>query len=156
MVGPPGAEIFLDKYGRVKVQFHWDRHGKNNVDSSCWIRVAQVWAGKRWGAFFWPRIGHEVVVVFEEGDPDRPLIIGSVYNAQNMPPMELPSAHTLGGIKSCIFTGSPGANFNAILFHDRPGEEYVHIHSEKHEMSNSETNRYQYVKKAQFNFHGDF
>ena len=81
MVGPAGEEIFCDKYGRVKVQFHWDREGKMNGDNSCWLRVAQAWAGKGWGAFFWPRIGHEVVVVFEEGDPDQPLIVGSVYNA---------------------------------------------------------------------------
>ena len=85
VTGPPGEEIFVDKYGRVKVQFHWDREGKMNADSSCWLRVAQVWAGNSWGAFFWPRIGHEVVVLFEEGDPDKPLIVGSVYNAKNMP-----------------------------------------------------------------------
>ena len=72
VTGPPGEEIFVDKYGRVKVQFHWDREGKKNADSSCWLRVAQVWAGKGWGAFFWPRIGHEVVIIFEEGDPDQP------------------------------------------------------------------------------------
>jgi type VI secretion system secreted protein VgrG len=90
IVGPRGEELFCDKYGRVKVQFHWNREGKKDANSSCWLRVAQVWAGKGWGAFFWPRIGHEVVVVFEEGDPDQPLIIGSVYNAQNMPPFQLP------------------------------------------------------------------
>ncbi len=156
VVGPPGAEIFVDKYGRVKVQFHWDRQGKNHPDSSCWVRVAQVWAGKTWGAFFWPRIGHEVVVAFEEGDPDQPLIVGSVYNAQNMPPLELPADRMLGGIKSCIFGGNPGVQFNAIIFHDRPGEEYVQVHSEKHEMANSEKNRFHYVHAAQYNFNGDF
>jgi len=86
VVGPKGEEIFCDQYGRVKVQFHWDRLGKNDANSSCWVRVAQIWAGKGWGAFFWPRIGHEVVVSFEEGNIDRPLIIGSVYNSANMPP----------------------------------------------------------------------
>ncbi|TMQ32333.1 MAG: type VI secretion system tip protein VgrG, partial [Planctomycetota bacterium] len=86
VVGPAGEEIFTDKYGRVKVQFHWDREGKNNADSSCWVRVAQVWAGKRWGASFWPRIGQEVIVAFQEGDPDQPIIVGSVYNADQMPP----------------------------------------------------------------------
>ena len=86
VVGPPGEEIFTDKYGRVKVQFHWDREGKNDDDSSCWIRVAQPLAGRRWGASFWPRIGQEVIVDFLEGDPDRPIIVGSVYNADQMPP----------------------------------------------------------------------
>ncbi|MGB9178284.1 MAG: type VI secretion system tip protein TssI/VgrG, partial [Pyrinomonadaceae bacterium] len=81
VVGPAGEEIFTDKYGRVKVQFHWDREGKNDADSSCWVRVGQFWAGKRWGAFFWPRIGQEVIVDYLEGDPDQPIIVGSVYNA---------------------------------------------------------------------------
>ena len=89
VVGPAGEEIFCDKYGRVKVQFNWDRAGKKDANSSCWLRVAQVWAGNGWGAFFWPRVGHEVVVTFEEGDPDQPVIIGSVYNAENMPPLAL-------------------------------------------------------------------
>jgi type VI secretion system secreted protein VgrG len=156
VVGPAKEEIFCDKYGRVKVQFHWDRDGKNDAESSCWVRVAQVWAGKGWGAFFWPRIGHEVVVIFEEGDPDRPLIVGSVYNAENMPPIQLPAENTLAGFKSCIFTGSPGSHFNALIFHDTPGLEYVQVHSEKYEMSNSERNRFQYTHQAQFNFHGNF
>jgi type VI secretion system secreted protein VgrG len=156
VVGPLGSEIFVDKYGRVKVQFHWDREGKQNADSSCWLRVAQIWAGNRWGAFFWPRVGHEVVVAFEEGDPDQPIIIGSVYNAKNMPAMVMPSDRMLGGIKSCIFTGQPGVNFNALIFYDGPGQEHVHLHSERSEMSNSETNKFHYVHKAQFKFHGDF
>jgi type VI secretion system secreted protein VgrG len=156
VVGPLGSEIFVDKYGRVKVQFHWDREGKHDADSSCWVRVAQLWAGKGWGAFFWPRVGHEVVVAFEEGDPDQPIVVGSVYNAQNMPPLDLPADSMLGGIKSCIFTGNPGAHFNAVIFHDKPGHEYVQVHSEKHEMCNSETNRFHYVHRAQFNFHGTF
>jgi type VI secretion system secreted protein VgrG len=156
VVGPVSKEIFCDKYGRVKLQFHWDRHGKNDADSSCWVRVAQVWAGKGWGAFFWPRIGHEVVVIFEEGDPDQPLIVGSVYNAENMPPIDLPAENTLAGFKSCIFTGNPGSHFNALIFHDTPGLEYVQVHSEKYEMCNSERNRFNYVQQAQFSFHGNF
>jgi type VI secretion system secreted protein VgrG len=119
VVGPPGEEIFCDKYGRVKVQFHWDREGKKDANSSCWIRVAQAWAGKGWGAFFWPRIGHEVVVVFEEGDPDQPLIVGSVYNAQNMPPFELPQRNNLTGFKSASVRGAPDKNFNGIVFDDK-------------------------------------
>src|SRR6185369_5975679 len=94
VVGPSGEEIYTDKYGRVKVQFHWDREGKNDADSSCWVRVATPWAGKQWGIVHIPRIGQEVVVDFLEGHPDRPLIIGSVYNADQMPPYVLPNYKT--------------------------------------------------------------
>jgi type VI secretion system secreted protein VgrG len=132
VVGPAGEEIFCDKYGRVKVQFHWDREGKKDANSSCWLRVAQVWAGKGWGAFFWPRIGHEVVVTFEEGDPDQPLIIGSVYNAENMPAFALPALKELGGIKSASVRGTAGQNFNGILMYDEKGHEHVAVHSERH------------------------
>ncbi len=132
VVGPPGEEIFVDKYGRIKVQFHWDREGKMNADSSCWIRVAQVWAGKGWGGFFWPRIGHEVVVTFEEGDPDQPLVVGSVYNAENMPPFKLPLRKKLGGIKSATLKGSSSDNFNGIVFFDEKGHEHLSLHSERH------------------------
>jgi type VI secretion system secreted protein VgrG len=132
VVGPEGEEIFCDKYGRVKVQFHWDREGKKDANSSCWLRVAQVWAGKGWGAFFWPRIGHEAVVIFEEGDPDQPLIIGSVYNAENMPPFKLPLRKKLGGIKSASVSGTSSENFNGIVFFDEKGHEHTSIHSERH------------------------
>jgi type VI secretion system VgrG family protein len=132
VAGPRGEDIFCDKYGRVKVQFHWDREGKNDADSSCWLRVAQVWAGKRWGAFFWPRIGHEVVVAFEEGDPDQPMIVGSVYNAENMPPLALPRTNMLCGIKSASVRGNANENFNAITFVDVKGKEHLAIHSERH------------------------
>jgi type VI secretion system secreted protein VgrG len=99
VVGPPGEIIFCDKYGRIKVQFHWDRHGKNDADSSCWIRVSNNWGGAGWGGMFLPHVGHEVIVDFEEGDPDRPLITGRVYNAQCMPPMELPKHKTCSAIR---------------------------------------------------------
>ena len=138
VAGPRGEDIFCDKYGRVKVQFHWDREGKNNADSSCWLRVAQVWAGKRWGAFFWPRIGHEVVVAFEEGDPDQPMIVGSVYNAENMPPLALPRTNMLCGIKSASVRGNANENFNAITFVDVKGQEHLAIHSERHMVLNAE------------------
>jgi type VI secretion system secreted protein VgrG len=134
VVGPAGEEIWVDKYGRVKVQFHWDREGKMNADSSCWLRVAQVWAGKGWGAFFWPRIGHEVVVIFEEGDPDQPLIIGSVYNADNMPWFALPLYKQYGGFKSESVRGAAKQNYNGIVFNDEKGQEHLSIHSE-HNMS---------------------
>jgi type VI secretion system secreted protein VgrG len=86
VVGPGGDEIYTDKYSRVKVQFHWDRYGKKDENSSCWIRVASPWAGKAWGTISTPRIGQEVVVDFLEGDPDQPIITGRVYNAEQMPP----------------------------------------------------------------------
>jgi type VI secretion system secreted protein VgrG len=97
VVGPPGEEIFTDKYGRVKVQFHWDREGKMDPDSSCWIRVATLWAGKQWGMIHIPRTGQEVLVDFLEGDPDQPVIVGSVYNADMMPPYTLPANKTQSG-----------------------------------------------------------
>jgi type VI secretion system secreted protein VgrG len=141
VVGPAGQEIFCDKYGRIKVQFHWDRQGKNDANSSCWIRVAQVWAGKGWGAFFWPRIGHEVVVVFEDGDPDQPLIVGSVYNAVNMPPFALPLKNMLGGLKSSSVRGQAQENYNGIVFDDEKGKEHLSIHSERHLSLNSELDK---------------
>jgi type VI secretion system secreted protein VgrG len=141
VTGPPGEEIFVDKYGRVKVQFHWDREGKKNADSSCWLRVAQVWAGKRWGAFFWPRIGHEVVVSFEEGDPDKPLIIGSVYNHDNMPWYSLPKNKQLAGFKSASVSGTAHQNFNGLVFNDEKGKEHLSIHSENNLSLNSEKNK---------------
>lgn len=138
VVGPAGEEIFVDKYGRVKVQFHWDRKGKMDGNSSCWLRVAQVWAGKGWGAFFWPRIGHEVVVTFEEGDPDQPLVIGSVYNAENMPWFTLPINKELGGFKSASVSGTAQQNYNGIVFNDNKNHEHLSIHSEHNLSLNSE------------------
>jgi type VI secretion system secreted protein VgrG len=156
VTGPEGQEIFVDKYGRVKVLFPWDRNSPANADSSCWVRVAQFWAGPRFGAFFWPRIGHEVVVTFEDGDPDRPLIVGCVYNADNMPPLELPGDARLAGVKSCIFGGDPLTKFNALIFHDVPGSEYVQVHSETHAMTNSESDHFEYVPDTHYSFHGSF
>ncbi|TWU34188.1 type VI secretion system Vgr family protein [Novipirellula artificiosorum] len=131
VVGPSGEEIYTDEYGRVKVQFHWDREGKNDENSSCWIRVAQNWAGENWGVLFNPRIGQEVVVDFIQGDPDRPIITGRVYNAEQMPPYDLPSEQTKSTIKTrSSKEGSPD-NFNEIRFEDKKGEEELYIHAEK-------------------------
>jgi uncharacterized Zn-binding protein involved in type VI secretion len=141
VVGPRGEEIFCDKYGRVKVQVHWDREGKKDANGSCWLRVAQVWAGKGWGAFFWPRIGHEVVVVFEEGNPDQPLIIGSVYNSENMPWFSLPVNKQLAGIKSASERGTAHKNYNGIVFNDEKGKEHLSIHSEHNLSLNSENDK---------------
>lgn len=129
VVGPPGEEIFTDKYGRVKVQFHWDREGNDDADSSCWIRVAQTWAGKKWGVMFIPRIGMEVVVDFLEGDPDQPIIVGCVYNADMMPPYPLPDEKTKSTTKTMSSKGGEG--FNEIRFEDKKGSEQVFVHGEK-------------------------
>jgi len=128
VVGPAGEEIFVDKYGRVKVQFAWDREGAMDANSSCWVRVSQGWAGKGWGAFFWPRIGHEVVVTFEEGDPDRPIIVGRVYHADNMPPVPLPGGKVVSGFKSHSTKG--GGGYNQFTMDDTKGNELVHIHAQ--------------------------
>jgi type VI secretion system secreted protein VgrG len=142
VVGPSGEEIFTDKYGRVKVQFHWDREGKNDANSSCWLRVGTHWAGKQWGAVHIPRIGQEVIVAFLEGDPDQPIVVGSVYNADNMPPYELPDNKTQSGIKSRSSKGGAAANYNEIFFEDKMGSEILRIHAEKdqfHEVENDDT-----------------
>jgi type VI secretion system secreted protein VgrG len=131
VVGPSGEEIYTDKYGRVKVQFHWDRLGKYNEKSSCWIRVSQPWAGKGWGGIWIPRIGQEVIVDFLEGDPDRPIITGRVYNANQMPPYELPAEQTKSGFKSRSSKGGSTQNFNEIRFEDKKGAEEIVIHAER-------------------------
>jgi type VI secretion system secreted protein VgrG len=131
VVGPEGEEIWTDEYGRVKVQFHWDRLGKFDADSSCWVRVAQVWAGKGWGAIHIPRIDQEVVIEFLEGDPDHPIITGRVYNGEQMPPYELPANKTQSGVKSRSSKGGGADNFNEIRFEDKLGEEQLYIHAEK-------------------------
>ena len=129
VVGPAGEEIYTDKYGRVKVQFHWDRYGRADENSSCWIRVSSEWAGKKWGAIRLPRIGQEVIVEFLEGDPDRPIITGSIYNGAAMPPYDLPDNKTLSTLKSNSSKGGDG--FNEIRFEDKKGEEQIFIHAEK-------------------------
>jgi len=130
VVGPSGEEIYTDKYGRVKVQFHWDREGAGDENSSAWIRVSQLWAGSEWGALTIPRIGEEVIVDFLEGDPDRPLVIGSVYNQSNLPPYSVTSNRiTRSGFKTKGTAGS--ASFNEIRFEDQAGEEEIFIHSDK-------------------------
>jgi type VI secretion system secreted protein VgrG len=131
VVGPNGDEIYVDKYSRVKVQFYWDRLGKKNESSSCWIRVAQIWAGKNWGWVTIPRIGQEVLIDFLEGDPDRPIITGRVYNADQMPPYTLPGNQTQSGIKSRSSKEGGSDNFNEIRFEDLKGKEMITVHAEK-------------------------
>jgi type VI secretion system secreted protein VgrG len=142
VVGPEGEEIHTDKYGRVKVKFHWDRAPERNENSSCWVRVSQIWAGKNWGWMTIPRIGQEVVVDFLEGDPDQPLITGRVYNQDNMPPYDLPANKTQSGIKTRSSMNGGPENFNEIRFEDKKGAEQLFIHAEKNqviEVENDET-----------------
>ena len=131
VVGKKGEEIWTDSHGRVKVQFHWDREGENDENSSCWVRVAQMWASGRFGAINIPRIGDEVVIEFLDGDPDRPLITGRLYNGDNMPPYELPANKTQSGIKSRSTKDANGANFNEIRFEDEKGREELHMQAER-------------------------
>ena len=131
VVGPSGQEIYCDKYGRIRVQFFWDRLGQSDEKSSCWVRVMQPLAGRGWGAVFTPRIGMEVVVDFLQGDPDRPLVIGAVYNATNMPPWTLPDNQTQTGFLSRSSTQGEAANGNELRFEDKKGSELLLLHAEK-------------------------
>jgi type VI secretion system secreted protein VgrG len=131
VVCSPGEEIEPDKFGRVKIKFHWDRRPVNDLSSSCWVRVGTPWAGKQWGMIHIPRKGHEVIVDFLEGDPDRPIIIGSVYNAENMPPYKLPDHKTMSGVKSRSSLKGTEQNFNEIRFEDKKGKEEIHVHAER-------------------------
>lgn len=128
VVGPTGEEIYIDEFGRIKVQFIWDRNGQMNENSSCYIRVVQAWAGNQWGSSFIPRIGHEVIVNFLDGDPDRPLVTGSVYNGKNKP---VYSSKTQSGIKSRSTKGGTAQNFNEFRFDDKKGSEQIYVHAEK-------------------------
>jgi type VI secretion system secreted protein VgrG len=126
VTGPAGEEIFTDKYGRVKVQFYWDRQGKKDANSSCWLRVSTYWAGKQWGAMQVPRIGQEVIVAFVEGNPDEPVIVGSVYNPVTMPPYG-PGRGVISGLKSNTHKGN---GYNEISMDDTAGKEKVTIHAQ--------------------------
>lgn len=147
VTGKSGEEIWTDKYGRIKVQFHWDLEGGNDEKSSCWIRVAQIWAGKNWGGMFIPRIGQEVVVEFLEGDPDRPMITGSVYNSDNMPPYTLPDHATRSTIKSRSSKNGDASNFNEIRLEDKKGSEQLFIHAEKNQDNRVKENSLEWVGK---------
>lgn len=130
VTGNKDGEIYIDKHGRIKVQFHWDRKGKYDVNSSCWIRVAQNIAGNGWGAVFHPRVGQEVIVEFVNGDPDQPIVTGALYNGSQLPPYSLPEQSSQSGYKSrSIQKGA--SNFNELRFDDKPGEEHIYLHAEK-------------------------
>ena len=131
VVGKSGNEIETDKHGRIKVQFHWDRKGEKNENSSCWVRVAQPWAGKGYGMFGLPRLGHEVVVQFLDGDPDYPLVTGSVYNNDNMPAWKLPDQATVSGVKTQSSKEGTAKLANELRFDDKKDKEYIWFHAEK-------------------------
>lgn len=129
VTGPGGQEIHVDPMGQIKVQFHWDREGRLDERSSCWIRTMHPWAGAAWGHQFIPRVGMEVVVVFEGGDPDKPLVIGSLYNGTHPPPFSLPQHGTRSGIRT---RSSPGGHgYNELSFEDHAGEERIHLHAQR-------------------------
>ncbi|MGZ0173958.1 MAG: type VI secretion system Vgr family protein [Planctomycetales bacterium] len=131
VVGPKDEEIHTDKYGRVKIQFYWDREGKRDESGLCWVRVAQPLAGNGWGGQFIPRIGQEVVVSFLNGDPDRPLVTGAVYNGENLPPFSLPESQTQSGFKTQSTTKGDAKTFNALVFEDKKGSEKISFHAEQ-------------------------
>ncbi len=154
VVGKDGEEIWTDQYGRVKVKFHWDRDPEKNENSSCWIRVSYPAAGKKWGWVSLPRIGQEVLVSFLHGDPDQPLITGTVYNAEQMPPYVLPDNQTQSGIKSRSSKTGADDNFNEIRFEDKKDSEQFYVHAEKDfdcVIENNETRKIGLVKKDQGN-----
>jgi type VI secretion system secreted protein VgrG len=153
VVGPPGEEIYTDEYGRVKVQFPWDRYGQNNQHSSCWMRVSHPWAGSNYGAIHIPRIGQEVIVDHIDGDPDYPLVTGRVYNADQMPPWALPDNKTQSGILTRSSKGGatgagkkaePG-DANAIRFEDKKGEEQLWLHAQKDQLTEVENDETKWV-----------
>jgi type VI secretion system secreted protein VgrG len=133
VVGKSGEEIWTDAHGRVKVQFHWDRYGGFDENSSCWVRVAQHWAGMGWGGIQIPRMGQEVIVEFLDGDPDRPIVTGRVYNGDQKPPYDLPANQTQSGVKRRSSKGGGYGNANAIRFEDKKGSEQLWIHAEKNQ-----------------------
>lgn len=130
VTGNKDGEIYVDKFGRIKVQFHWDREGQYDANSSCWIRVAQASAGNGWGSVFHPRVGQEVIVDFVNGDPDQPIVTGALYNGTQLTPYQLPAQASQSGYKSrSVQKGSD--KFNELRFEDKPGEEHVYLHAEK-------------------------
>ncbi|HEX4128603.1 MAG TPA: type VI secretion system tip protein TssI/VgrG [Pirellulales bacterium] len=145
VTGPSGEEIWPDEFGRVKVQFPWDREGKHDEHSSCWMRVSQVHAGKGWGGMSVPRIGEEVLVAFLEGDPDRPIVVGRMYNAAQTVPYTLPANKTQSGMKSRSSHGGSTSNYNEFRFEDKKGHEQVLLHAERNQMIEVEVDEQHWV-----------
>ena len=163
VVGPAGEEIHVDKHGRVKLQFQWDRYNKADENSSCWVRVSHPWASKGWGALFLPRIGHEVIVEFLDGDPDRPIVVGRVNNGDATPPWPLPAQKTRSGIRTRSCKGGT-SNFNELSFNDEQGKEEMFMQAERDQLVVVKNDRVEDVgneshvtvqKDARFNFKAD-
>jgi type VI secretion system secreted protein VgrG len=132
VVGPSGEEIYIDALGRIKIRFFWDKqNARNSITDTTWVRVAQSWAGNGWGAYFWPRVNDEVVVQFLNGDPDNPVITGSVYNGVNVPKYALPDNSTRSGLVTRSSKGGTAQNANELRFEDKKGSEQVYLHAEK-------------------------
>ncbi len=132
VVGPEGEEIYTDKHGRVQVVMKWDRDNDRTLEHSCWMRVAQSLAGNRFGAVFLPRVGHEVMVEFLDGNPDNPIVVGSLYNADNLPPWELPKHKTQSGVRTqSTLKGTTLETYNELRFEDRIKEEQIYVQAEK-------------------------
>jgi type VI secretion system secreted protein VgrG len=154
VVGPSGDEIYTDKYGRVKLKFHWDRYGKSDGKDSCWIRVSHAWAGKKWGQIYLPRIGQEVIVEFLEGDPDRPIVTGRVYNADQMPPYDLPANQTKSTLQTRSSTKGDDKTYNELRFEDKKDSEEVYFHAERdfnRVVENNDTLKVGFEKKSDGN-----
>lgn len=145
VVGPSGEEIYTDQYGRIKVQFHWDRYGQRDENSSCWIRVSQTWAGSNYGAMHIPRVGQEVIVDFLNGDPDYPIVTGCVYNALQMPPWDLPANKTQSGTLTRSSQGGTPDMANAIRFEDKAGAEELWLHAQKDQLTEVENDETKWV-----------
>lgn len=131
VVGPPGEEIHTDRYGRIKVRFHWDRAKTPDDRASCWIRVTQSWAGRGWGSFFLPRVGMEVLVEFLEGDPDRPIVTGAIHNADAMPTFQLPQDKTRSGFRTHSMPSQSEKEVNELRFEDKRGQEHIYLHAQR-------------------------
>src|SRR5262249_52422192 len=132
VIGPGGEEINTEKHGRIRVRFHWERTADHGDEGTCWIRVGQAWAGPGMGALFIPRLGHEVIIRFLEGNPDRPMVVGAVYNGANLPPAALPSAKTQSVIRTSSSPGNGG--FNELRLEDAKSKEEIFLHAQKDEL----------------------
>ena len=141
VVGPEGEEIHVDQYGRIKVQFRWDRYNNAGENSSCWVRVSQPWAGKEWGAMFLPRVGHEVLVSFLEGDPDQPMVVGRLHHHESRPPWPLPAEKTRSGFKTRTYKGDY-STFNEFSFDDKKGAEEVYVQAERDKIERVKHDRF--------------
>lgn len=151
VVGPKGEEIYVDEFCRVKVQFPWDRKGRNDEKSSCWVRVLQTWGGGGWGSVFIPRVGDEVLIDFQNGDPDWPILVGSVYNGKNKPLYDLKNNKTRTVIKTRSYPKGGPDNYNELRFEDKKGTEEVYLQAEKDYNVLVKNNRTEtvYVNKAE-------